>query len=421
VSLQQIVGLLKQTIGLDAETVGAATVRRAIDARATARKCENLTQYWSLLRAAPDELQALVELVVVPETWFFRDREAFAALGTIAREQWLLRPAQERLRVLSVPCSTGEEPYTIAMALLETGLPAERFRIDAVDVSARALARAKLGHYGRNSFRGANLAFRDTYFRGLQQGYELQPRVRRQVDFRQANLLEPGFLSGEKPFDVIFCRNLLIYFDRATQEKAVSALGRVLAPNGYIFIGPSETGLLLDLNFVSAKLPMAFAFQRPNPAAKPPGIRPVVGRPAARTERRPAAPPAARPPAPVKKSPPPPPVTPPSVTNGKFEVNLERARKLADEGKLAEAGEICLQFLDEHGSSGEAFYLLGLVHDASGKAELAQDHYQKAVYLEPDHYEALVQLSFLAQRQGDDAGARVLQNRARRVKERSPR
>ncbi len=100
--------------------------------------------YWERVRGSRAELQALIEAVVVPETWFFRDREAFAALARLAREEWLpSAPQTGCCRLLSLPCSTGEEPYSMAMALLDAGVPADRFRIDAVDISAAALAQAE--------------------------------------------------------------------------------------------------------------------------------------------------------------------------------------------------------------------------------------------------------------------------------------
>src|SRR5207249_345639 len=201
--------------------------------------------YWERVRASEAELQELIEAVVVPETWFFRDREAFAALALTVYEDWLGAHPEDDLRLLSLPSSTGEEPYSMAMALLDAGFPANRFRVDAVDISARALARAGHAVYGKNSFRGNELGFRDRHFEATTHGYRLSDAVRRQVQFQQGNLLAAGFLPGVESYDVIFCRNVLIYFDRAAQDRALTVLVRLLTPKGVLFVAPSETGLLI--------------------------------------------------------------------------------------------------------------------------------------------------------------------------------
>ena len=111
----------------------------------------------------PEELTALVELVVVPESWFYRDQQAFHATAHYLKEQIQVEP-NRLFHVLSLPCAGGEEPYTMAMVLLDAGIPADRFMIDAFDISQVCVARAKTGVYGRNAFRSQDLAFRDRHF-----------------------------------------------------------------------------------------------------------------------------------------------------------------------------------------------------------------------------------------------------------------
>src|SRR6185503_1136786 len=209
---------------------------------------------------SPVELQALIEAVVVPETWFFRDREAFSTLARLVREESLTAPADGVRRILSLPSSTGEEPYSIAMALFDAGVSADRFAIDAIDISAHALAVARRATYGKNSFRGRELGFRARYFAATASGHRLADRVRAQVHFRQGNLLSPD--AAPTRYEAIFCRNLLIYFDRATQDRAILALERLLAEGGVVFVAPSETGVLLNAGFVPVKAPFAFAFRK---------------------------------------------------------------------------------------------------------------------------------------------------------------
>src|SRR6266436_4011826 len=259
-------------MGLDAESIGVACVERAVRERLAARGLQDVQVYWEQLVTIEQELQDLIEAIVIPETWFFRDPEAFAALARAVREEWLSKHAAGTLRILSLPCSTGEEPFSMAMALLDGGLPPSRFHIDAIDISTRAIAWAEQGVYGKNSFRAKDLSFRDRYFEAAERGYRLSDGVRQQVHFRHGNLLSAGWLHGAHGYDVIFCRNVLIYFDRVTQRRAIEVLGRLLTASGLLFVGPSETGLLLDQGFVSAGIPLAFAFRQPGspePRLKP--------------------------------------------------------------------------------------------------------------------------------------------------------
>ncbi|PYR25924.1 MAG: methyltransferase, partial [Acidobacteria bacterium] len=152
--------------------------------------------YWKHLGVSDAELQELIDAVVVPETWFFRDRESFLALARLVREEWLRSPWAGVLRLLSLPCSTGEEPYSMAMALLEAAVPADRFRIDALDISTRALAQAGRAVYGRNSFRGDELGFRDRHFETAAQNYRVSETVRQRVRLQQGNLFAAVFLPS---------------------------------------------------------------------------------------------------------------------------------------------------------------------------------------------------------------------------------
>lgn len=409
--------LLKQTMGLDAASVGESAIDRAVQRRLAACSLEDRDAYLAFVRSSDAELQELIEAVIVPETWFFRDAEAYRALVKVVLEEWLPAHAEGTLRLLSAPCSTGEEPYSMAMALLDAGLAGRRFHIDAVDISAHALAHAQRAVYGRNSFRGRNLRFRDRYFQSAPHGHHLAEAVRNQVRLRQANVLEADAQSDSPPYDIIFCRNLLIYFDRPTQDRVIQALGRRLTQQGLVFVGAAETGLMSNHNFVSAKLPLAFAFRkaRPVPLAKPAPrvtVKGILETTVARIPR----PPVQRP---TRLSPASPTENNASVVgNARPEADLERAQRLADEGRLLEAARLCEMNLRQQGHSAKAFFLLGLVRDAEADVEAASEYYRKALYLDPTHYEALMHLACLTEKTGDRGSAQVLRNRARRLKER---
>ena len=260
---------LRETIGLDVASVGSGMVQRAVRHRMRSLGLKRPEDYLGFLKRSRTEWQELVESVVVTETWFFRDPEPIGAFVRLALEDWLPARNAAPLRLLSVPCSSGEEPFSLAMALLDAGVPADRFEIEAVDISARALARAGRGIYGRNSFRGKDLAFRNRYFQPSTEGFVLDPAVRHCVRFYQGNFLNDAFLTGAASYDFIFCRNLLIYFDPLMRRKALDKVERLLAPGGLLFVGPVEQPLVIERGFLLAGIPMAFACRKaPPPTAR---------------------------------------------------------------------------------------------------------------------------------------------------------
>lgn len=395
--------LLKRTMGLTAASIGASAIERAVGTRLRACKLEHADQYWAQIQHSGDEVQKLIEAVVVSETWFYRDPQAFTAMARVVMTEWLPANPMGVLRLLSVPCSTGEEPYTLAMALIEAGLPTDRFRIDAIDISSPALASARLGIYGGNSFRGQNLAYRERHFERVDRVCRITESVRGPVRFAQGNLLATHFLSGER-YDIVFCRNLLIYFDIDTQNRAVTVLKRLLGPKGMLFVGHSETSLMLGHDLASAKIPMAFAFRKASVAtqikAMPASSRPF--QPSVAVARK--APLQRWPLVPFEREAPSP--------------DLGELRRIADRGELAEAARGCEAYVRERGVSPDVLLLLGLISDASGNATAAAGYYRQLLYLDPGHGEGLSHLALLLKKQGDVSGAKVLNDRLRRLEAR---
>lgn len=408
----RIEALLKEAMGLHAASIGSASVERAVRVRLAACGARTIDDYWHRLKGSRAELQELIEVVVVPETWFSRDREAFAELTRVAREEWRpSRPGAVR-RLLSVPCSTGEEPYSMAMALFDAEFSTERFVIDALDISERSLAQARGGVYGKNSFRGSDLAFRDRYFEPADDGHRVKDVVRRAVRFQRGNVLAADFLSGVEPYDAIFCRNLLIYFDEPTQDRTIAKLCRMLTDQGLLFVGPAESSTLLDHDLVSAKVPLAFAFRRmPRRTAAQPSQPPAAhgaalaaapklnGHAAHRNNH--AGKPLKQAPTPAPE-----PIAPDRI---------DEAFTLANQGRLEEAAALCEEQLRTHGPSAPAFYLMGLICSADGRLSAADRCYRKALYLDQNHHDALVHLALLLEQQGDAHGAKLLRGRAQKL------
>jgi len=408
---QRFFDFLKERIGLDVTSVGPAIIERAVRQRSIAAQAPSADEYWRTLQGSRDEQQALIEAVIVPETWFFRYPESFATLAKLASKRLAEINNLRALRILSLPCSTGEEPYSIAMALLDAGLQPHQFKVDGMDVSPLSVEKAKRAVYGRNSFRGDDIVYRDRHFIAEGESYRLDPRVLEQVRLQVGNLLDPDLLAGEPPFDFVFCRNLLIYFDQPTQKQVFDVLKCLTHVDGVLFIGPAEGSLLGRLGMRSIGIAQSFAFSRqgtpdpePLPAFVPaplPVPQPLRNPPPAPARSRPFARVAPLQPA-------------PAISGADTAVLLANIAALADEGKSAEARAACESYLRSHEPVAQVFYWLGLLSDVAGNTLEAQGFYRKALYLEPQHPEALMHLAALLQAQGDAPGARRLQERAAR-------
>ena len=401
---------LKERIGLDVASVGEASIERALRQRSQAIKAQTAQDYWQHLQSSHDEQQALIEAVIVPETWFFRYPESFATLARLAIARLAEIKHMRALRILSLPCSTGEEPYSIAMALLDAGLAPHQFKVQGMDVSPLSVERARRGVYGKNSFRGGDLDFRDRHFSEQAEGYHIADRVREQVRLQVGNLLDPALLANESAYDFVFCRNLLIYFDQPTQQQVFDVLKGLTHLDGVLFIGPAEGSLLGRHGMRSIGVPQSFAFSRHAEPVKPapvfvPMPNPVLARSAAPmplpVKPRPFSTASAQV-VPIK--------APPSDTADL----LSQIATLANAGKSAEARAACERYLSNHPPAAQVFYWLGLLSDVAGSALEAQGYYRKALYLEPQHPQALMHLAALLESQGDSAGARRLQARAAR-------
>ena len=402
-NFEPVEAVLREMIGLDANSVGRESVARS--ARRLMRETGTMEPevYAQHLRADEAALRALIEDVVVPETWFFRDEEPFGLVAKLAKER---RVAGRKLRLLSLPCSTGEEPYSLAITLLEAGFSAEDFSIDAVDISEAALTRARRAVYGKHSFRGGAEAKRDAWFHATadHHHWQLDERVTKRVTFHRGNVLD--FTPTGGACDFIFCRNLLIYFDAETQGSALRRLRTLLVKGGLLFVGHAEAAVALREGLVPWPTSRTFAFTEPGvrkadavrapvaPAEKMRMIKPRVASPAgplpfAGVKPRLAA------------------VAEPVAAGA----TLERAAALADRGELAEARKVVDSWIRAHGPSAGAYYLTGLTADAGGDVAGAEAAYRKALYLEPKHEETLAHLALLLEKRGDRDGARRLRQR----------
>jgi chemotaxis protein methyltransferase WspC len=399
-AVHAIASLLKRVSGLDPAIIGMDSISHAVNRGMATCGVGTPAEYLALLDASAAELQRLIEEIVVCETWFFRDVEPYPFLVShLGAPRGL---PGDPIRILSLPCSTGEEAYSIAMALLDAGFNPRQFKIDAIDISHAALETARRAEYGRNSFRVEDIGFRDRYFQHSGEKYRLCETVTGAVNFLQGNLLSDSLLPDAGPYDAVFCRNLLIYFDGAAREKALRQLERLVAVPGLLFVGHTEVLQPWSHRFTPVKQPRVFAFTVEQSSTMTPESRRIV---ADRGPRHPELPAVPR----LRCT------VPDSLPDSESDASLERAMELANSGSLTEAAAECERQIGKYGVCAQAYFILGLIREAEGATELSESMFNKALYLEPNHYASLVHLALLLRSKGDSAGSERLYRRARRA------
>jgi chemotaxis protein methyltransferase CheR len=338
--------------------------------------------FLSKLRAREHKaVTTLVEAAVVGETYFFRHPEQ---LGLIRQLAIGIAPRDRPLSIWSAGCATGEEPYTLAMELVDAGRAGAGDKILATDVSTRALAVAREGRYGEWSLRRLDPIVRARHFEADPPQVLVRPEIRQLVEFRRHNLVrEPAPALG---FDLVLCRNVLIYFNPPTAALVVEKLAVSLAPGGILVLGPVETPLAAGQDLERVEIDGVTAFRarggrplpkssrHPIPAPPPSAAGPAQATEAKKNGVHKAAPP--RPPPPPKVEPPPPPPAEPEPGP------LEAAREAARRGDLPAAEELARAAATRE-LCPEAWLLVSMAADARGDLPGAVDAVRRALYLDP--------------------------------------
>jgi chemotaxis protein methyltransferase WspC len=404
--------LLARWIGLDPDTVGSASIARAVRARMEALGVDDPAAVVERASSDTAERDQLVEEVVVGESWFFRDPQVFTFVGRFAATLAAL-PGRRPIRVLSAPCAGGEEPFSIAMGLLDAGLAPDQFTIDALDISHAALERARLARYSANAFRNADCSFRERWFRREGQASVLDDAIRRQVRFTWGNLLDGSFVAagldaGRGPYDIVFCRNLLIYLTGEARARAEAVLDRLIAADGLLVVGAAEPPILKG-DWIPAGASSIFALRR--------GVRATstaaVSTPAPTPPRRPR--PASTPPRPVPHAAPSPGSSTEAAALRPLDDVLREAGALANARRLSDALALCDAHARQASPSPQLFFLMGMLHQSAGDLDRAEGCFHKTLYLDAAHDEALLALALLAGQRGDAAMAEKYKQSAARI------
>jgi chemotaxis protein methyltransferase CheR len=364
-----------------------------------------------------EEISVIAEDLTITETYFFRHSEQFRALAEVALPERVAARAERRaLRLLSVGASSGEEAYTLAIVARRAVTASDWIvSVLGLDANPAVLRRAAAARYSNWSLRETPDEVRQRWFRPADGGHEVVPEIRAMVRFRQYNVAdEDAALWRPDQYDVIFCRNLLMYLTPATAAALVGRMTRALAPGGWLFLGHTDSLGPAPEGLEHRHSHGTFYYRRRTATAPPP--EPRAG--------------AARPPVPA-----PPPAAPagdrirPLLHAERFAEALALAEEalpahpdprdlllygvlLAHAGRLADAEIAARRLLDLDGLNADAHHLLGVCLEGGAGVDVAVGHYRLAAYLDPAFAMPRLRLGLLARRRGDRATAVVELDRA---------
>lgn len=229
---------------------------------------DNFRTYFLTLRfeASGQELQSLVNLMTVNETYFFREEYQFKCLvNSMLPDITRYKHDNSPIRIWSIPSSSGEEPYSIVLYLLEYWPGIERWDVEIIssDIDTDIINKAKQGFYSPRSVHHLPAALLKKYFKAMAGGYQIIDDIRDAVEFTRVNLSDPGDVRAYRKFDTIFCRNLLIYFDDLSRRQAAETFFDALNPGGFVCLGHSESMSRISSLFRVRKFPEAIVYQKP--------------------------------------------------------------------------------------------------------------------------------------------------------------
>lgn len=389
---------LAAVIGRRLETVGAA----------------DCAQYYDLVvdpERGWSEREELVNELTIGETYFFRHPELFEALrNTVLPDVIARNAARRRLRIWSAGCATGAEPYSLAILLrrdFADALAGWHVQIVGTDINKRFLTAARRGTYQNWALRATSEADRERYFLPTEDGaWTLKAQYREGVSFRAHNLIAdrfPSVVDDLCDFDVILCRNVLIYFSRQTVRKVVAGLYDCLGEGGWLLPGHAEPDMELFRDFHTVNAPGAVVYQKG--AA---GWRPVE---TATDAEEPVQPAAAEPP----------PLPLPAAAPASVEAlvaapaaggGIDALRDLVDRGEWRRASAVAAAIAADHPDSPALFLYLGLAQQALGRGAEARSSLQRAVFLDRRFALAHYCLGVLLRGAGDRGAARAFANAA---------
>lgn len=396
-TLKSIETLISEISGHDPEHIGKLILKKAIHKRLQALGIPSGSEYLHALKESKAETDALIEEILVKETWFFRIPTAFQYLSHWVQKKQKHYSASEKLKILSIPCSTGEEPYSIAICLLEANIPSENFLIEGRDLSKQAITISKRGVFNQKKFRKEFWPL-DLYFEKIsQKKIKIKTSVKEIVSFKEDNILTPPLERDINKFDIIFFRNCLIYLNEESKKKALDNVYKMLKPEGVLFAGHAEMIDLLDKRFKPSGIKGSFAHEINK-------HHQTVHQKRAKSK--------ITPPIPIKKNKKTTSLKKISYTPKSKKSILETAEQYANSGNLEMATSYCQEAINLNPESSYVYYLMGSINLAQNDTKTAKNNLIKSVYLDNKNSKALYKLALIEEGDGNFSEAKLYRERA---------
>ncbi|MEK7432148.1 MAG: protein-glutamate O-methyltransferase CheR [Cyanobacteriota bacterium] len=224
--------------------------------------------YYYLLKYnnSEEEIQELYNVLTVNETYFFREKEHILALKDIIPKELLKNNPKKHIKILSAGCSTGEEVYSISIVLRDLLKNNTKISITGIDISKKALEIAKSGTYRKISltFRAVDKPFINTYFDETKDSYKIKDEIKENITFNCENLFDSATLSSNNKYDIIFCRNVMIYFDKTYKQNLITNFANNLNDGGYLIVSNTENISDVNSGFFNVKKDNLFFYQKNN-------------------------------------------------------------------------------------------------------------------------------------------------------------
>jgi chemotaxis protein methyltransferase CheR len=254
--------LIYDTSGITFSETNRSILDSRLKERLREKKIDDVQQYYKIITTDLEEFKKFLDSITTNLTRFFRNQPHFDALINYVIPhviQEKKKVGETKIRIWSAGCSTGEEPYTIAM-LLQDKLPAPyTYEIKASDISLKSILVGQQGFYPLPRITGIPKEYLDKYFTQTEEGYQVKPELMNNVHFDYHNLRNE---SGVKNYDIVFCRNVLIYFDEAAQKATIDRFYRSMSDHSYLFIGHSESLFGMDTKFKFLKTDWACLYEK---------------------------------------------------------------------------------------------------------------------------------------------------------------
>ena len=408
--------LVQQRCGLSFDSRTENKLASAVDKRMHETNISSAALYLARLDQDQNEFQALINLLTINETYFFREPEQLRlVIESLVPQRLAVRESTQKVRLLSAGCSSGEEVYTLLMALWEVYdvRTPDWFEVIGGDIDTNILERAQAAVFGEFSFRGMDLARRQRFFDPISPGrFKIKEWLAPHASFHPLNLLSQT--SNFSPFDVILYRNVSIYFDAPIRERILRHLATLLKPDGYLITGSSEIiGNDLGVLPLIEENGLFYFANRPLPPPAAPSLQ-LVAKPvrASQPPPVPSRPQPARKQPPTLEQPPPPTVQPSApaletlMAEQRFDeallaIDAELARTpqaghalllksyvLLERRQFAAARTLAQQVVEQDSWSLDGWMLLGLIAKWENDSETATAAFKRVVYIQPDCWPA---------------------------------